>query len=1334
MGGSFSRKAAAGGVFAGLSLLALTVLVQTKALPQDSGGRQSRILPAPATDEARNDPATERLVQSLRQLRRGGNEAEAGLVFRELFPAPGLAGPGAGVAGTLFFSQGGLAAPEQKRAAVDPAIPVLATLDDERHPSIDRRLPPGGRPGPEVFVAAEFLSGAGSSGIAVVKSGDSGATWPVSVALAGNGSRSQPSLRQISPDDLGLIYRKSGGGPDSGVYFARIPAGFDRVEETAVNTTGRTGGKASLASDFAAYPSPYVYAAYSERTDLGYRVRVRVSRDLGRTWSGPVTAAEFACPLDIACDTAVAFDPQDSSLTLAFVGWQSGLEGIAVTRSRSFGSKWSPAVFLSDPEAGPCSSPGIAAASGSALVVYEQALSDSRGEVCTASYLRGAGWTAGKALALGRSPDVRTSGTGTSGVFYLSYVQGDSRIVLRESAASRPSDWSAAADIKREGTVVEGGPVALLPADFAGSQTPIVAWTDASSDFDVVIMAPMTLTVTPGDSGVSNTEGTTSFSVTKTGPGKMDWTAEVTSGADWLSITAGASGVNSGTITAAFTANIAPNIRVGAITVTAPAAVGSPVTVTVTQAGAPQGTLTVTPAEGLVSTGPLGGPFTPANIAYTLENVGSTALSWTASANQAWLTASPASGALDPGGTATVIVSINNGSNALASGTYSGVVSFVNITNGNGTTTRPVSLTVAPPLGALSVSPAGGLTSSGIVGGPFAPASIVYTLTNTGGTALDWTAGRTQIWVTVSAASGTLAAGGSTTVSVSINSAANSLAAGSYSDTVAFTNVTNGGGSTTRPVALTVSPPLAALTVTPAEGFSSAGTVGGPFTPSSKNYVLGNSGGTAIDWTAAKTKTWLTVLPASGTIVPGSTTTVTVSINGGANALSTGLYSDVVTFTNTTNGSGTTTRAVSLAVNLPPATPSATPGDGLVSAGPTGGPFAPAGKDFVLENTGGTILNWSAAVSQPWTSISSAGGSLMPGAKVTVTVSVNSGANTLSPGSYGDTVSFTNLTNGNGNTTRSIVLTVDPPPGALVVSPAEGVIAYGPQGGPFAPTGLTYTLRNSGGSALTWSAAKTQDWVSLSSVGGTLAAGATATVTVSFNAAANLLAPGTYNDLVAITNETNGSWTTTRPVSLTVGTLPSLSVAPADRAVSSVPGNATFSVANTGGGTMNWTAAVVNAPWMVIQSGSVGKNAGTITVACQANNAALPRQGIVRVTAPGAVGSPVDVTVTQSGGFAELTVSGERFTEKVWIIQRDYARLTVRIRNPTAVQIDKLAVSRKAAGEGYRVTLTAPWASSLDGLIVLDDVGLVAGKSYTLKVSALDALGNVICESNEVDL
>ena len=104
----------------------------------------------------------------------------------------------------------------------------------------------------------------------------------------------------------------------------------------------------------------------------------------------------------------------------------------------------------------------------------------------------------------------------------------------------------------------------------------------------------------------------------------------------------------------------------------------------------------------------------------------------------------------------------------------------------------------------LAVSPAGGLSSLGHVGGPFSPTNQTYVLSNSGDSNLTWTASKTANWVTLSATAGTIAPGSNDTVTVSLNANANSLSAASYSDTVVFTNTTNGAGSTTRSVSLIV--------------------------------------------------------------------------------------------------------------------------------------------------------------------------------------------------------------------------------------------------------------------------------------------------------------------------------------------------------------------------------------------------------------------------------------------------------------------------------------------------------------------------------------------------
>ncbi len=116
-------------------------------------------------------------------------------------------------------------------------------------------------------------------------------------------------------------------------------------------------------------------------------------------------------------------------------------------------------------------------------------------------------------------------------------------------------------------------------------------------------------------------------------------------------------------------------------------------------------------------------------------------------------------------------------------------------------------------VGTLVVTPAGNLTSSGSFGGLFSPTSLQFTLSNPGTTSLEWTAAKSATWVDLNATNGTLAAGDSTILTGTINSTADALAVNGYSDTVVFTNITNGNGNTTRGLTLNVNPIPATVTL-----------------------------------------------------------------------------------------------------------------------------------------------------------------------------------------------------------------------------------------------------------------------------------------------------------------------------------------------------------------------------------------------------------------------------------------------------------------------------------------------------------------------------------------
>ena len=113
----------------------------------------------------------------------------------------------------------------------------------------------------------------------------------------------------------------------------------------------------------------------------------------------------------------------------------------------------------------------------------------------------------------------------------------------------------------------------------------------------------------------------------------------------------------------------------------------------------------------------------------------------------------------------------------------------------------------------------------------------------------------------------------------------------------------------------------------------------------------------------------------------------------------------------------------------------------------------------------------------------------------------------------------------------------------LFVLPSDGFTTSGPEGGPFTPATKAYTLTNSGGAPVNWTASCLESWASASPSNGALASGESVMVTLSVTETANSLAPGSYAAIATFTNMASG-FEQTREIALNVGSLPCMSDSP----------------------------------------------------------------------------------------------------------------------------------------------------------------------------------------------
>ncbi len=493
------------------------------------------------------------------------------------------------------------------------------------------------------------------------------------------------------------------------------------------------------------------------------------------------------------------------------------------------------------------------------------------------------------------------------------------------------------------------------------------------------------------------------------------------------------------------------------------------------------------------------------------------------------------------GGATPTLTAVSVNPATLATGTYTGAITFTASGAGNSPQQVPVTLTVTNnPLLEASPNPVTFLYQIGKT----PPASQSIALSSSTGDILNYT-------VTDSTASGgnwlsVTPLSGATGTMLTVSATTFGLAAGTYTGSIKITATNPSGVAVpnsplTIPVTYYVSEnPL--VEVSPSL-LTLAATAGGL---TSEQFVLVSSTSTTLNYTVTSATSsggsWLTASTAPGT-TPGSFPVFANAIN-----LMAGTYTGSITVT-ATNPAGQAvadspmTIPVTLQVSV--GTISAAPAS-LAFAQLVGG-AAPAPQTISVTAAGTSSLSFTATASNTsgvnWLTVTPPAGNT-PG---TLTVTAN-GSN-LSAGTYVGTVSISSMGAAGSPLSIPVTLTVTSTP-SIALSP--GTLTFNAQAGGAAPAAQAVQVASSSGAlpftAVAATTANSGSWLTVSPASGSTPG----TLTIGVIPAG--LNAGTYTGTVTVTAAGAGNSPQTVGVTLVVGAAATPVLTMAINAASGVPG------------------------------------------------------------------------------------------------------------------------------------------------------------------------------------
>ncbi|HEY3824149.1 MAG TPA: SBBP repeat-containing protein, partial [Bryobacteraceae bacterium] len=472
---------------------------------------------------------------------------------------------------------------------------------------------------------------------------------------------------------------------------------------------------------------------------------------------------------------------------------------------------------------------------------------------------------------------------------------------------------------------------------------------------------------------------------------------------------------------------------------------------------------------------------------------------------------------------------------------------------------------------------------------------------------------------------------------------------------------------------------------------------------------------------------WLTVSPSSGAMVqtPGSSiphiSTVTLTIQADPTGLVTGsIHTATITYIANLTSADTT----SVTLNVTNSTKLTVAPQSLNFNYTLGSSNTPAAQSIAVSSSpAGAKVTATPSSTGNWLSATAGGTSLSNTTPGSVSVSVDV-TKLSTAGTFTGSVT---IAGGASNISVPVTITVaGSSPAVLSVSPLMESFSLA-QGGSAVSSQVTVSNAGSGTLNFTAQASSTPAWLMLANSSGSATSSTPAAL--GFTIDPTGLSPGLYTGQITVSDTASANQSTVTVVLTVTQAAESIQLSQTGLAFSGVTGGAqppgqAFTVANSGAGTLNWSAqasTLSGGSWLLLSAGggtSASGQAGIPVVVSVDPTGLSPGQyyGSVNVTATGATNSPQTVSVVLTVSPAQ-TSPGETISTGGVILAGAAGGTTplqqiVNVFNPSSAAVTYTSTTSMANGTGW-LSVTPPSGSVSPGTngipVVVNLSGLAAG-------------------------